>query len=87
LGWRSATRPTRPSRCTPIWTPPDEHLATRSLELFDENPFEPSRSLAETLQVSHSIVLKHLHEDLHCNSFYLPWVPHPLTRESREQRC
>jgi transposase len=67
--------------------PPDEHLATRILELLRENACESARSLADTLQVSHSTVLKHLLEDLHDNSFYLRWVPHLLIPELREQRC
>jgi hypothetical protein len=42
--------------------------------------------MAEPLQVSHSTVLKHLPEDLQFQSFHLPWVPHLLTLELREQR-
>jgi hypothetical protein len=40
----------------------------------------------ETLQVSHSPVLKHLHEDLHFQSFHVRWIPHLLKLELREQR-
>jgi hypothetical protein len=36
--------------------------------------------------VSHSTVLKHLHEDLGFQSFHLRWVPHLLTPEFKEQR-
>jgi hypothetical protein len=62
------------------------HLAAKIQELLDQNPFESARSMAETLQVSHSTVLKQLHEDIHFQSFHLRWVPHLLTPESREQR-
>jgi hypothetical protein len=40
----------------------------------------------ETLQISHSTVLKHLHEDLHFQSLHLHCVPPVLTPELREQR-
>jgi hypothetical protein len=40
----------------------------------------------EILQVSHSTVLKHFHENLHFQSFHLRWVLHPLTPKLREQR-
>jgi hypothetical protein len=40
--------------------------------------------MAETLQVSHSTVLKYLHDDF--QSFHLRWVPHLLTPELRGQR-
>jgi hypothetical protein len=39
-----------------------------------------------TLQVSHSAVLKHLHQELGFQSFLLRWVPHLLTPELKEQR-
>jgi transposase len=57
-----------------------ENLPTKIQELLHENPFESARSMAETPQVSHSTVLKHLHEDLQFQSFHLRWVPHLLTR-------
>jgi hypothetical protein len=44
--------------------PSTDNLPTKIQEPFDENPFESGRSIAEILQVSHSTVLKHLHEDL-----------------------
>jgi hypothetical protein len=67
--------------------PPDEHLATKILKLFDENPVELARSLADTLRISHSTVLYNLHDDLDYKSFYLRWFLHLLTPELREQRC
>jgi hypothetical protein len=42
--------------------------------------------MAEILQVSHSAVFTHLHEDLQFQSFHLRWVPHLLMPELREQR-
>jgi hypothetical protein len=41
--------------------------------------------MVEILQVSHSTVLKHLHEGLQFQSFHLRWVPHLLMPELREQ--
>jgi hypothetical protein len=54
--------------------------------VFDKNCFVSARSIAETLQVSHSTVLKDLHENLGFQSFHLRWVPHLLTPELKEQR-
>jgi hypothetical protein len=45
------------------------------------------RSIAKTLQISHSTVLKHLNDNLHLQSFYLCWMPHLLTLQLREQWC
>jgi transposase len=64
--------------------PSTENHPTKIQELLDENPFESARSMAEILQVSHSTVLKHLHEDFRFQSFHLRWVPHVLTPELRE---
>jgi hypothetical protein len=66
--------------------PSAENLPTKIQELLDENPFDSARSMGEILQVSHSTVLKHLHENLQFYAFHLRWVPHPLTPELREQR-
>jgi hypothetical protein len=54
--------------------------------LLDENCFVSARSIAETLQVPYSTVLRHLHEDLGFESFHLRWVPHLLTQELKEQQ-
>jgi hypothetical protein len=64
----------------------DEHITDTIQQLFDEDPFESARSIAETIHILHSPVLKHLHEDFHFQSFYLRWVPHLFTSELREQR-
>jgi hypothetical protein len=83
-GWRSREdlhdklRPRRPS---------EGHITAKIQELFDENPFESARSIAETLRISPSTVLKHLHDDLHFQSFYIGWMPHLLTPELTDQRC
>jgi DNA-binding MurR/RpiR family transcriptional regulator len=52
-------------------TPSEEHVTAKIQELFDQNPFTSARSIAETLHISHSTVLKHFHDDLHFQSFYL----------------
>jgi hypothetical protein len=62
-----------------------ENLPTKIQELFDENPFESEQSMAEIIQVSHSTVLSHFHEDFPFQSFHLRWVPHLLTPELREK--
>jgi hypothetical protein len=66
---------------------PIESLTAQMKVLLDENCFVSARSIAETLQVSHSTVLKHLYEDLGFQSFHLEWVPHLLTDELKERRC
>jgi hypothetical protein len=71
----------RPGRPSP------DYLSARIQEILNENPFESARSIADILHISHSTVLKHLHEDLHFQSFYLRSIPHLLTPELREQRC
>jgi predicted HTH transcriptional regulator len=48
-------RPRRPS---------EEHITGKIQELLNQNPFESARSIAETLEISDSTVLKHLHDDL-----------------------
>jgi hypothetical protein len=65
---------------------PIESFTAQIKVLLDEHCFVSGRSIAETLQVSHSTVLKHLHEDLGFQSFHLRWVPHLLTPELKEQR-
>jgi hypothetical protein len=59
---------------------------TQNQVLFDEDCFTPAQSIAETLQMSHSMVLRHLHEDFAFQSFHLRRVPHLLTHELKEQR-
>jgi hypothetical protein len=65
---------------------PVESFTAQIKILSEENCFISAWSIAETLQVSHSTVLKHLHEDLGFQSFYLRWVPHLPTPELKEQR-
>jgi DNA-binding CsgD family transcriptional regulator len=50
---------------------PIESLTAQIKVLFNENCFVSAQSIAETLQMSHSTVLKHLHEDL---AFHFPDV-------------
>jgi hypothetical protein len=66
--------------------PSEEHITAKIQKLLNQNPFESACSIAETLHISHSTGLKHLHDDLHFQLFYLRWVPHQLTVELREQR-
>jgi hypothetical protein len=66
--------------------PSAENLSTKIQELLDDNPLESARLMVEILQVSHSMVLQHLHENLQFQSFCLGWVYHLLTSELREQQ-
>jgi hypothetical protein len=65
---------------------PIESLMAQIKVLLDENSLVSARSIAETLQVSHSTVPKHLREDLGFQSFHLQWVPHLLAPKLTEQR-
>jgi hypothetical protein len=65
---------------------PIENLTAQIKVLLDENCFVSARPIAETLQMSHSTVVKHLHEDLGFQSSHLRWVPHLLTPELKERR-
>jgi transposase len=67
--------------------PSEEHTTAKNQELLNQNPFESASSIAETMHISRSTVLKHLHDDSHFQSFYLSRVPHLLTPDLREQRC
>jgi hypothetical protein len=49
----------------------EEHITAKIQELLNQKPFESARSIAEILLVSHSTVLKHLHDNLRFQSFYL----------------
>jgi transposase len=51
--------------------PSAENLPTKIQELLYEKSFESARSMTEILQVSHSMVLRYLHEDLQFQSFHL----------------
>jgi transposase len=66
--------------------PPAADLTRRIQEVLDHRRFELARSIAETLHVSYSTVLKHLHDDLGLRCLYFHWVPHLLTPELKEQR-
>jgi hypothetical protein len=52
-------------------TPSEEHITAKIHELFDQNPFQFASSMAETLHISRSNVLKHLDDNLHFQSFNL----------------
>jgi hypothetical protein len=65
----------------------EEHITAKIQELLNQNPFDSGHPRPETLHISHSTVLKHLHDEVHFQSFYLRWVPHRLMPELREQRC
>jgi hypothetical protein len=65
---------------------PIESLTAQIKLLFDESWFVSAQSIVEVLQVSHSTVFKHLHEDFGFQSFHSRWVPHLLTPEFKEQR-
>jgi hypothetical protein len=66
--------------------PPLDHIDTQILHILGKSPFESARSIAQTLNTSHSVVLHHLHEGLAFKSFHLPWVPHFLTDDLRLKR-
>jgi hypothetical protein len=53
---------------------PIDSLTAHIKVLLDENCFMSARSIAETLQVSHSTVLMPLREDLGFQSFHLRWI-------------
>jgi hypothetical protein len=63
---------------------PIESLTMQIKVLLDENCFVSARSIEETLQVCHSTLLKHIHEDLGFQSFNFRWVSHLLTPELKE---
>jgi hypothetical protein len=65
---------------------PTESLTAQTKVILDEKCFVSAQSIAETLQMSNSTVLKHLHEDRSFQSFYLQEVPHLLTPGLKEQR-
>jgi hypothetical protein len=51
--------------------PPLDHIDTQILHILGKFPFESARSIAQTLNTSHSVVLHHLHEVLGFKSFHL----------------
>jgi hypothetical protein len=65
---------------------PIESLTEQIKMLLDPNCFVSAPSKAETLRISHSRVLKHLHKDLGFQFFHLWWVPYLLTAKIKEQR-
>jgi hypothetical protein len=66
--------------------PSAAHLTANIQELLDQNPFESAQSMAEALQVPHSMVLKYLRQDLLFQSFHFRSILHLLTPDLREQR-
>jgi hypothetical protein len=73
----------------------DEHHAGRSpfdsidtaiFEIIGKSPFDSARSIAQTINIWHSVVLHHFHEILGFKCFHLRWVSHLLTDDLREKR-
>jgi hypothetical protein len=58
-------------------SPPD-YTGFSVFGIFGESPFE--------LEISHSVVLHHLHEMLRTNCFHLRWIPDLLTDDFMEKR-
>jgi hypothetical protein len=63
--------------------PPLDHIDTQILHILGKSPFEPAASIAQTLNTSHSIVLRHLHKVLDFKSCHLRSVPRFLTDDLR----
>jgi hypothetical protein len=66
--------------------PPLDDVDAKILAFLNKSPLESARSIAETLRVSHAIVLNHLHLSIGFKSFHLRWVPHPVTEDLRQKR-
>jgi hypothetical protein len=45
------------------------------LSFLDKQPFHSAYSIAEALNVSHSIIFCHLQESLGMKNFHLRWIP------------
>jgi histone-lysine N-methyltransferase SETMAR len=63
-----------------------DHIDTQTLYILGKSPFESARSIAQTLNTSHNVVLLHQHAVLGFKSFRLRWVPHFLTADLRLKR-
>jgi transposase len=66
--------------------PPLEDIDDPILDLVNKYPFESVRSIAQTLGLAASTVLRHLTGNLGYHSFHLRCVPHLMTPEIRENR-
>jgi hypothetical protein len=51
--------------------PPLDDLDAKIVDILDKSPFESARSIGETPDVAHSIVLLHLHDSIDFRSFHL----------------
>jgi hypothetical protein len=60
-------------------------LDTAILGIIGKSLFESAACLAQTLKISHSAVLHHLHERLESKSFHLRWAPHSWPTISRRK--
>jgi hypothetical protein len=59
--------------------PPLDDLDAKILTISDKSLFESTRSIAETLYIGLTTVLRHLHDSIGFRSFHLHWMPHVLT--------
>jgi hypothetical protein len=66
--------------------PPVEFLDIQILSNLKKYPFHSPYSLAEILEVSHTMILKHLHDALGMKHFHLRWTPNQLTEQLRAER-
>jgi hypothetical protein len=66
--------------------PPLDDLDVTILAILNKSPFDSTRSIVETLGVSHSTMLLHLHDSIGFRSFHLHRVLHLLMHDLREKR-
>jgi hypothetical protein len=69
-----------------IGRPALDHLDTKILAILNKSAFESARSIAETLLVTQTIVLRHLHRSIRFKTLHLHWVRHLLTDDLRAKR-
>jgi hypothetical protein len=56
--------------------PPLDHMDSQILHILTKSSFESAWSIGQTLKISHSVVMHHLHEVRGFKSFHLRWVLH-----------
>jgi hypothetical protein len=65
---------------------PIDFLDIRIFALLDEQPFHSADSIAESLCVSHPIILSHFRESLDIKNFQIRWIPHELMTSLGQKR-
>jgi DNA-binding transcriptional ArsR family regulator len=63
-----------------------DFIDSKIMSLLEREPFHTAYSLAEAIGVSHSTVLRHLHDSFAMKNFHLRWIPHRLTEDLRQKR-